>query len=341
MIWTLGETMNIELVKHIYFRLPVIVRLLLTVLLVMTFFGTIIHFVEPKQFPSIFLGIWWAFVTGATVGYGDVVPLTTTGRVIGIVLILSGGGLLTFYITRVSATTIQYEQKLSKGKISYKAKNHIIIIGWNERARQLVHMIKKHKSEREIVLIDHSLDRLPYKDFPVHFIHGDATEDHTLKQANISMAKSAIVTADDTVKERQSDNRTILTTVAIRGNHKQIPIVAEILSKNQFENAIRAGASTLIRSNDFMSVLFYHELFNRTETEPYETILHLLASQQFKQVPLPSTLDNKSYQQTMQHYLNQKKLAIGIIRDQSWRINPALEFKLQKDDIVILMDNQE
>lgn len=333
--------MNIEILKHIYFRLPVIVRLLLTVLLVMSFFGTIIHFVEPKQFPSIFLGVWWAFVTGATVGYGDVVPLTTAGRVLGILLILSGGGLLTFYITRVSATTIQYEQKLSKGKVSYRAKNHIVIVGWNERTRQMVRLVKKYHPKAEMVLIDDSLDRLPYKEFPVHFIHGDATEDHTLKLANITMAKSAVITADHTKQERESDNRTILTTVAIRGNHEQIPIVAEILSKNQFDNAVRAGASTLIRSNDFMSVLLYHELFNRKEAEPYDTILHMLSSQQFEQTTLPESLVDKSYQQTILLFFQQKKLALGVIRDDSWHINPDPEFKLQKNDIVILMSNEE
>lgn len=333
--------MNIELLKHIYFRLPVIVRLLLSVLLVMTLFGAIIHFVEPKQFPSVFLGVWWAFVTGATVGYGDVVPLTTTGRIIGILLILSGGGLLTFYITQVSATTIQHEQNLSKGKVSYKAKNHIIIVGWNERTRQLVHLIKKHNPEAEMVLIDHSLNSLPYKEFPVHFIHGDATEDHTLEQANITMAKSAVITADHTKKERQSDNRTILTTVAMRGNNKQIPIVTEILSKSQFDNAIRAGSSTLIRSNDFMSVLLYHELFNRKEAEPYDTILHLLSSQQFYQVSVPDSLVGESYRQVMLHFFNQKNLALGVIRDDAWQINPIPEFKLQENDTVILMSKQE
>ena len=88
--------MSIELLRHIYFRIPVLIRLLLTILLVMLLFGIIIHFVEPNQYPTIFDGIWWAFVTGATVGYGDYVPLSITGRIIGILLMLTGAGLITF-----------------------------------------------------------------------------------------------------------------------------------------------------------------------------------------------------------------------------------------------------
>src|SRR5690625_7001625 len=82
--------MSIELFKHIYFRLPIVLRLLITIFIIMIFFGAVIHLIEPEQFPSIFDGIWWAFVTGATVGYGDYVPLTVLGKTTGILLILSG-----------------------------------------------------------------------------------------------------------------------------------------------------------------------------------------------------------------------------------------------------------
>jgi voltage-gated potassium channel len=37
--------------------------------------------------------IWWAFVTIATVGYGDYVPVTTPGRITGILLMLVGVGI--------------------------------------------------------------------------------------------------------------------------------------------------------------------------------------------------------------------------------------------------------
>lgn len=41
-------------------------------------------------FPSIALSFWWAIVTMATVGYGDMVPLTTPGRIVGCFTILAG-----------------------------------------------------------------------------------------------------------------------------------------------------------------------------------------------------------------------------------------------------------
>ncbi|WP_174614118.1 potassium channel family protein [Virgibacillus ihumii] len=331
--------MNIETFKHIYFRMPIMVRLLLSVFVLMLTFGIIINMVEPEEFPTILDGVWWAVVTGATVGYGDMVPETIPGRIIGMLLILSGGGLLTFYITTFSSATVNHEHELSQGKIAYKGKKHIIVVGWNERTRQLVRMINDKDATVEMVLIDRTVNHLPYQHFPVHFIQGDPSEDATLAQANIEHAASVIITSDITKKERQADVLTILTTVAVRGNNEYVPINAEILSIAQVDNAIRAGATTVISSNDFMSTLFYHEIFHKESTRPFETILNMLNSQQFIQKPIPEKMIDYTFQDCLTHLLQERELLIGIIRDESWEMNPSPDFKLQEADMLIVLES--
>lgn len=330
-----GEIMTIKQVKYIYFRIPIVLRLLLTVFMIMFFFGTVIHFVEPSQFLTIFDGIWWAFVTGATVGYGDYVPLSMTGKIIGILLILTGGGFLAFYVTSLSAATIKREDDLASGKIAFKSGRHLIIIGWNERTRQLINMIVKKDPQMKIVLIDRTLQHISFQRYPVHFVQGDATEDEILKQANIERAERVLITADILKEERQADIYTILTTVAIRGNNKNIPIVAEILSKRQIENALRAGASTIIRSNDFMSALFFHELTHVKAATPFEDILQLLSQQQFAHTILSSELEDKTFLTASTLFLQKQHLVLGLIRDEDYQLNPPGDFILKKGDILI------
>ncbi len=59
--------------------------------------ATLIYFVEheaqPDQFPNIPVAIWWGVITLTTVGYGDVYPITTLGRILGGILALLGIGL--------------------------------------------------------------------------------------------------------------------------------------------------------------------------------------------------------------------------------------------------------
>jgi voltage-gated potassium channel Kch len=57
-------------------------------------FGVVERLVDPKTFPSVWLGMWWAIETVTTVGYGDVVPDQTVGKVIAGFLMVGGLALL-------------------------------------------------------------------------------------------------------------------------------------------------------------------------------------------------------------------------------------------------------
>jgi len=49
--------------------------------------------VQPEAFGSIPSAMWWATVTLTTVGYGDVVPVTTAGRLLGVCITVLGVGM--------------------------------------------------------------------------------------------------------------------------------------------------------------------------------------------------------------------------------------------------------
>jgi voltage-gated potassium channel len=56
--------------------------------------GFLARVVEPQTFTSIGLSYWWALTTVTTVGYGDVVPHTTAGRLVGSGLMFTGLALI-------------------------------------------------------------------------------------------------------------------------------------------------------------------------------------------------------------------------------------------------------
>lgn len=52
--------------------------------------GLIMRIVDPDDFPSLGLALWWSVTTVTTVGYGDVVPVQPAGRVVAAVLMIVG-----------------------------------------------------------------------------------------------------------------------------------------------------------------------------------------------------------------------------------------------------------
>lgn len=70
--------------------------------------GILVTRIEPAM-GSISDGIWWAWVTVFTVGYGDIAPETPTGRLFGGLLILFGVGLISLLTANLAAFLIGSE----------------------------------------------------------------------------------------------------------------------------------------------------------------------------------------------------------------------------------------
>jgi voltage-gated potassium channel Kch len=83
-------------------------------LLAIAIFGIVEHLVEPKTFPTVWLGMWWALVTVTTVGYGNVVPVSTAGRIIASFLLLGGLAFLTVIIAMITGGFVaRYQRETS------------------------------------------------------------------------------------------------------------------------------------------------------------------------------------------------------------------------------------
>jgi voltage-gated potassium channel len=100
----------IEAVRVIFLRRGVVCVAGISVFIILAG-GTSLALLEPQTVKGGFGdGVWWAIVTASTVGYGDIAPSTLFGRLIAVVLMLTGVGLVSTLAASITAYFLGTEE---------------------------------------------------------------------------------------------------------------------------------------------------------------------------------------------------------------------------------------
>jgi voltage-gated potassium channel len=68
--------------------------------------GVAMRLLDHDEYPNVWVGMWWALQTVTTVGYGDVTPRHTSGRIVGAFVMLEGIAFLTIIIAAITSTFV-------------------------------------------------------------------------------------------------------------------------------------------------------------------------------------------------------------------------------------------
>ncbi|WP_102345056.1 potassium channel family protein [Bacillus sp. Marseille-P3661] len=321
-----------------FLRSHMIIRLLTVIFVVAIIMGIAIHFVEPEEFPTIFDGLWWVIVTTSTVGYGDFVPTTTIGRLMAILLIFIGAGLVTFYMVTLSTAVVNIFSGLKEGSAAYKGEKHLVIVGWNEKSRNTINQIISLEPSTHIVLIDGTLEEHPLNNKNIYFIKGDSSLDETLKKANIMDAETVLITADANRNEHEADMQSILTLLAIKGFNPTVYCIIEILTPHQVNNAKRAGADELIETYLLSSYLMIDSLQSHGISDVVFSLLNYIKGSKIKLMEVPNNLVNKTFAECAHTLIDDyDRLLIGIKRGEEAFIHPPPARTITENDLLLVI----
>ena len=98
-------------------RLPVIVIAGVTMIAALVA-GMVVRLADPGDFRSFPDALWWSVQTITTVGYGDIVPRHTEGRVIAAIVMLMGIALIAVVTATVTATLVNASRASSEIELS-------------------------------------------------------------------------------------------------------------------------------------------------------------------------------------------------------------------------------
>jgi voltage-gated potassium channel len=204
-------------------------------------FGTTGYMVIERW--SFLDALFMTVTTVTTVGYREVRPLDTEGRIFTIVLVLFGVGTAIYLLTTFVALVIEGDLGTAFGITRMKSRieqltDHAVLCGFGrvgeEIARELV------ARGVPFVVVENNPDTVPRAVEQGHLlIEGDATKDDILLQAGVERAKTLLAASD-------SDSGNTYITLTAKALNPKIFVVARSGRRDNEALVMRAGADRVI-----------------------------------------------------------------------------------------------
>jgi len=184
--------------------------------------------------------LYQTVTTVATVGYREVQPLSTAGKIFTMVLILLGVGAALYAFSVLIETLVEgrIQDVLGRRRMERTIDamhDHVIVCGWGRVGRSIAAEVTA--AGRDLVVIDQDAARLA--DCPHPTIIGDATDDAVLARAGLPRA-SAVVAAVD------QDAENSFITLSARASRPDAFIVSRARSMESEPKLRRAGADRVV-----------------------------------------------------------------------------------------------
>ncbi len=309
-----------------FLRRNILINIILLIFLISFVSALVFYAIEAKYNPNLHSlreAIWWVLISITTVGYGDVVPVTTAGRLLGIFIIFTGIALVSVFTATVSSIFVAQKLKEDRGLKSITATNHIIICGWNHTVEQILNVIFGESHPPAVVLINQLPEDqiqsllLRFKETSLDFVRGDFAQEEILNRANISKARTVLVLPDASLGlATRNDEKTILTCFSVKAIQPKIKVYAHILDRDNEPYLKKAQVDEYIISDDFTGVLMGEMISQPGVPQTVQNLIGKSSKSHFERVVVPDTLAGKTFGDAMQYFRKMNKLPIALVQEQ-------------------------
>ena len=249
---------------------------------------------------SIGDGLWYAIVTMTSTGYGDIIPATLAGRLVGVLLMFGGLTVLSVVTATVASALVAQRIKEERGLETLKTKGHLLVCGWNAYTERVLDAIFAVGGASEVVLVNELGEAQAAEVMArqgsraVRFVRGDPASEAVLERANVKGARAAIVVADTSRTTTASDDRTTLVTLTLKSVRPELRVTVEALDDRSEPHLRRAGADDIVISGEFNGFLLSSAAVAPGLSQVVRPLLSLSGTE-LRRIDLPAELVGKTY----------------------------------------------
>ena len=283
--------------------------------------------------------LYMTIITLATVGFGEVHPLSTAGRLFTSALILLGVGTLAYAATKTTEAIVERAHLRRRRRMLMdirKLTNQIIVCGYGRMGRSIVAQLAARKIPH--VVIERGPEPLAdLEAYGILHVIGDATDDAILNEAGVQNARAVAAVLPN-------DAENLFVTVSVRTINPNITIIARSSSRKNHSKLLAAGATRVVDPYVYSSHVMVRHILHPAVTEFIDAITDAsvaeLELEEFQLAPA-SPLAGVALRDTpIRREMN--VIVVGIRRgDRGLLFNPPADHVPEAGDIMIVLGQGE
>ncbi|HMK10814.1 MAG TPA: potassium channel protein [Acidimicrobiales bacterium] len=213
--------------------------------------------------------VYQTVTTITTVGFREVEPLDSNGKIFTIVIILAGVGTALYTLTVLLELLVEGHvgQVVERRRMDKKIagfRGHVIVCGWGRVGRAIARELTL--GGKQVVIVEEDPQRIStVRDYP--YVQGDAADDDVLRQAGIEHA-AALVAAVAT------DATNLYITLSGRSLRPDLFIVARAREESSAPKLERAGADRVVNPQEIGGARMAAFLVQPNVTEFLDVVMH-------------------------------------------------------------------
>lgn len=201
--------------------------------------------------------LWWSVTTLTTVGYGDLVPITSVGRIIGFIFLIGSFSFYAILIGQISSIMNKIREDKELGIYGVKWKHHAIIVGWNKFGRSVTDQLVN--AGKKVVIVTKKKDGIDFihENYPsgkVFAMYSELKTPEVLAKVHIDQSSAVFVNMD-------SDTEKLVFMLNMKKTFSNLNYIVTLDNPDLKATLLEAGATYTLSKTEIAAKLLASYMF--------------------------------------------------------------------------------
>jgi voltage-gated potassium channel len=205
-----------------------------------------------SEINTLFDAFYWALVTISTVGFGDLVPVSNPGRIVAMLIIASGIGVIAFSTSIIVTAFTEKLDEIKENKTItdvLKLKHFYLICGYEEVAQQVASKLRR--KGREVVVLDADEKRVKRAhEHGLLALQFDPASLQSYKRLGLDIEKQVYAV----LCLREDDVQNVYTALTIRSMNKNVLLLSLLMKQENRKKLTLAGIDEVVYTQEIIGM---------------------------------------------------------------------------------------